>query len=112
MGQSSTVLVTGATGFVGRHLVSALLAKGFKVRASGRNVEIARAMPWFDDVEFCTADIHAPDLDVGALTDGVEAIAHLARPGDRKSVVSGRSVSVRVDLGGRRSIKKKNKKKK
>src|SRR3546814_20465834 len=27
--------------------------------------------------------------------------------GDRKSVVSGKSVSVRVDLGGRRSIKKK-----
>src|SRR3546814_7159339 len=30
-----------------------------------------------------------------------------ARPGDRKSVVSGTSVSVRVDLGGRRIIKKK-----
>src|SRR3546814_14229238 len=29
------------------------------------------------------------------------------REGDRKSVVSGKSVSVRVDLGGRRSIKKK-----
>src|SRR3546814_13645411 len=29
--------------------------------------------------------------------------------GDRKSVVSGKSVSVRVDLGGRRIIKKKNK---
>src|SRR3546814_18921995 len=29
---------------------------------------------------------------------------------DRKSVVSGKSVSVRVDLGGRRNIKKKNKK--
>src|SRR3546814_13529478 len=28
--------------------------------------------------------------------------------GDRKSVVSGKSVSVRVDLGGRRIIKKKN----
>src|SRR3546814_13979443 len=28
---------------------------------------------------------------------------------DRKSVVSGKSVSVRVDLGGRRLIKKKNK---
>src|SRR3546814_15587073 len=28
--------------------------------------------------------------------------------GDRKSVVSGKGVSVRVDLGGRRSIKKKN----
>src|SRR3546814_17245773 len=33
---------------------------------------------------------------------------HLA---DRKSVVEGKSVSVRVDLGGRRSIKKKKKKK-
>src|SRR3546814_18557741 len=31
---------------------------------------------------------------------------------DRKSVVSGKSVSVRLDLGGRRIIKKKNKKKK
>src|SRR3546814_16965391 len=31
---------------------------------------------------------------------------------DRKSVVKGKSVSVRVDLGGRRFIKKKNKKSK
>src|SRR3546814_18265741 len=31
-----------------------------------------------------------------------------ARKGDRKSVVSGKSVYVRVDLGGRRIIKKKN----
>src|SRR3546814_11783781 len=30
-----------------------------------------------------------------------------SRPGDRKSVVSGKSVSVRVDLGGGRIIKKK-----
>src|SRR3546814_11796899 len=33
------------------------------------------------------------------------------RPTDRKSVVSGKSVSVRVVLGGRRIIKKKNKQK-
>src|SRR3546814_1758411 len=32
------------------------------------------------------------------------------RPQDRKSVVSGKSVSVRVDLGGCRNIKKKKKK--
>src|SRR3546814_15809354 len=31
----------------------------------------------------------------------------MAKHGDRKSVVSGKSVSVRVDLGGRRIIKKK-----
>src|SRR3546814_18888814 len=35
----------------------------------------------------------------------------IQRVGDRKSVVEGKSVSVRVSLGGRRSIKKKNKKK-
>src|SRR3546814_13131893 len=34
----------------------------------------------------------------------------LAWPSDRKSVVWGKSVSVRVDLGGRRIIKKKKKK--
>src|SRR3546814_18317497 len=31
----------------------------------------------------------------------------MSQPGDRKSVVSGKGVSVRVDLGGRRIIKKK-----
>src|SRR3546814_20043814 len=38
---------------------------------------------------------------------GTPAPSVLAAPADRKSVVSGKSVSVRVDLGGRRSIKKK-----
>src|SRR3546814_15579648 len=35
--------------------------------------------------------------------------ALVASPVDRKSVVEGKSVSVRVDIGGRRSIKKKKK---
>src|SRR3546814_10927395 len=35
------------------------------------------------------------------------ALPILALPGDRKSVVSGKSVAVRVDLGGSRIIKKK-----
>src|SRR3546814_18040226 len=43
----------------------------------------------------------------------VPAVQHIAGGtrdgGDRKSVVKGKSVSVRVDLGGRRIIKKKNK---
>ncbi|WP_454834287.1 NAD-dependent epimerase/dehydratase family protein [Pseudomonas lini] len=76
-----TVLVTGATGFVGRHLISALLVKGFKVRAVSRNVEAARAMPWFDEVEFVAADIHASDLNVESLADGMDVIAHLAWTG-------------------------------
>src|SRR3546814_15611377 len=39
---------------------------------------------------------------------GVSSLAELEPKQDRKSVVSGKSVSVRVDLGGRRIINKKN----
>ncbi|SDS61846.1 NAD-dependent epimerase/dehydratase family protein [Pseudomonas granadensis] len=75
------LLVTGATGFVGRHLVAALLASGCEVRAVARNAQTAQGMPWIDDVEFIAADIHAADLDVSALTAGIDALAHLAWPG-------------------------------
>ena len=75
------VLVTGATGFVGRHLVAALLARGCTVRAVARDVQKAADMPWINDVEFVSADIHAADLDIGALAEGVDALAHLAWPG-------------------------------
>ncbi|MHA6125920.1 NAD-dependent epimerase/dehydratase family protein [Pseudomonas fluorescens group sp. PF-1] len=75
------VLVTGATGFVGRHLVAALLARGGEVRAVARNANTAQGMPWIKDVEFIAADIHAADVDVVALTEGVDVLAHLAWPG-------------------------------
>src|SRR3546814_15332924 len=39
----------------------------------------------------------------------ISARTNRAGPGDRKSVVEGQSVQVRVDRGGRRLIKKKNK---
>ncbi|WP_095139351.1 NAD(P)-dependent oxidoreductase [Pseudomonas sp. Irchel s3a10] len=75
------VLVSGATGFVGRHLVAALLARGCTVRAVARNTDTAASMPWINDVEFVAADIHASDLDIAALTDGIDVLAHLAWPG-------------------------------
>lgn len=75
------VLVTGVTGFVGRHLVAALLARGCAVRAVARHTDTAASMPWINDVEFVAADIHAADLDIAALTDGIDVLAHLAWPG-------------------------------
>src|SRR3546814_16425199 len=46
----------------------------------------------------------------GRILDAVDRqlVLRLHRRTDRKSVVSGKSVSVRVDLGGRRIIKKTN----
>src|SRR3546814_17736592 len=52
------------------------------------------------DIEI--ADRNRPD---GSLADA--ALFVLIADGDRKSVVKGKSVSVRVDLGGRRNIKQK-----
>ncbi|MHA3738375.1 NAD-dependent epimerase/dehydratase family protein [Pseudomonas sp. Eth.TT006] len=75
------VLVTGATGFVGRHLVTALLARGCTVRAVARDAAKAASMPWINEVEFISADIHAAELDIAALTKGVDVLAHLAWPG-------------------------------
>lgn len=76
-----TVLVTGATGFVGRHLVAELLARGHRVRAVARDMDRARAMPWFDAVDFRGVDLHADTLDVPALTADVDTLVHLAWPG-------------------------------
>src|SRR3546814_19770983 len=57
--------------------------------------------------------LQAPRLDDGvgpaAVLAGPHGREHVAR--DRKSVVKGKSVAVRVDLGGRRIIKNHNKKK-
>ena len=51
------------------------------MRAVARNIEAARALPWFNDVEFVAADIQDPNLDVPALTEGIDFIAHLAWTG-------------------------------
>src|SRR3546814_18501959 len=58
----------------------------------------------------CTAIVGGAAIPylVGQLSDAVGYAAALALPA-RKSVVQGKSVSVRVDLGGRRLLKKKKK---
>src|SRR3546814_18398625 len=81
-----------------------------------------RISDWSSDV--CSSDLvvlhpevdpeRAPFEPAAAAHGEVRRLRHpgdaehaLVEPGDRKSVVSGKRVSVRVDLGGRRIIKKK-----
>jgi len=75
------VLVTGATGFVGRHLVPYLLGRGHSVIAVARDETRARGFSWFDRVRFIATDIHHPSLDLVARFDRPDAVIHLAWPG-------------------------------
>src|SRR3546814_8566353 len=65
-----------------------------------------RISDWSSDV--CSSDLLEHPVPDPALCPAAEAPVHILPVADRKSVVSGKSVSVRVDLGGRRIIKKKN----
>jgi len=73
---ASTTLVTGAAGFVGRHLVEHLLDKSAKVRATDRGRE-HEAFFTRRGVEYVAADLTSPDT-LRALFDGrVDRVFHL-----------------------------------
>lgn len=74
------ILVTGATGFIGRHVVSKLIARSHTVLAVARDAGRARALNWPQSVHFVACDIHNPDLDVENLFGKVDAVIHLAWP--------------------------------
>lgn len=68
-----TVLVTGATGFVGRSLLRRLLAEGRAVRAAVRQ---PAALP--GEVEQVAVGEIGPDTDWANVVAGAEAVVHLA----------------------------------
>ena len=71
------VAVTGATGFVGNHLVRALLDQGHSVRTLVRcQDKAARVLPDHPQIEHTTGDIADQDA-VQQLVDGADACCHL-----------------------------------
>jgi len=75
-------LVTGANGFLGQHVVSALLARGVEVRALVRPAARLEALGWPSLVEIFRADLRT-SRELERAFDDVDVLLHLA------AVVSG-----------------------
>lgn len=75
------VLVTGATGFVGRHVLTQLLAREHAVIAVARNKERADTMPWRNQVEFVQCDLQKDFHSLLKVRPLPDAIIHLAWSG-------------------------------
>lgn len=72
------ILVTGASGIVGHHIVKSLISTGHKIRAIKRpSSNIKRLAPYQNSIEWVDADL----LDIPALEkafDGVDLVVHCA----------------------------------
>jgi nucleoside-diphosphate-sugar epimerase len=75
------IIVTGATGFVGRHLVQKLVRNGHHVVAVARNQMRAQEFEWFDEISFLPANLHYDYAAVIKKVREVDALIHLAWPG-------------------------------
>jgi UDP-glucose 4-epimerase len=71
------VLVTGANGFLGRHVVDALLRRGHEVRALVRPAAALDDLGWPVAVEVHRADLRAA-ADLPSAFEGVDVLVHLA----------------------------------
>lgn len=75
-----TVLVTGAAGFIGSHVVRELLGQGFAVRATVRNptdAEFLKGLPGAENLEIVQMDLLERES-VDAAVAGCEDVIHCA----------------------------------
>jgi uncharacterized protein YbjT (DUF2867 family) len=72
----NSVLVVGGTGFLGRHLVAALVRDGIRVTVPTRRYESAKHLITLPTVEVVQADVFAPGV-LGRLAEGRQLAVNL-----------------------------------
>lgn len=77
------ILVTGATGFIGRFVVDRLLAEGYSVIATSVHAEKASLEPWISRVRYIPFDLSRfdPEMDHYRFFEEPDAMIHLAWEG-------------------------------
>ena len=76
MSESKSILVTGATGYVGGRLVPCLLRDGYQVRCFVRDAERLRAQPWGREVDVVVGDALEAETVPPAMA-GIDAVYYL-----------------------------------
>lgn len=74
--QVNTILITGATGFVGRALSARMIEGSWQLRGAVRNPEQANQLP--SGMESTVIGSIGPDTDWTAALEGVDMVIHLA----------------------------------
>ncbi len=93
------VLVTGGAGFIGSHLVDALLARGYEVTvydnlSSGKKEFLSHCL---DDIEFLERDL-VRDKDIAGALKGIDIVYHVAANPDVRVGVDDTWVSVEQNI--------------
>lgn len=81
LGLLMRVLVAGATGFVGQHVVPQLIDRGHEITIVARDEEKARGFAWFKRVRFVRSDINNLSADPVATFGAQDAVVYLAWSG-------------------------------
>lgn len=81
--QQPSVLVTGATGYIGSRLVPVLLDAGLRVRVLTRSADRLRARRWADDVEVVEGDATSRQ-DLDRALEGIDVAYYLLHSMDGK----------------------------
>lgn len=104
MGESPTSLVTGGAGFIGSHLVDALLERGHHVRVLDNFSSGARAnLPSVDDVEVLEGDLRSYER-VSAAVRGCDYVFHQGALPSVPRSVQDPLTSNEVNVGGTLNI--------
>lgn len=80
------MLVTGATGFIGAHIVDVLLSRGLKVRGATRSLAKGKAMidarPKYNSrLDFVQIDDFQESANFAEAVKGIDAVIHVASVG-------------------------------